>query len=79
MEVEKWDHFKDHPEEPFFLSLLFIVFIYFLKYETIVKSGASFFGHSGPDPSSMLREQSNSNSQEFNHPLSYTIFLSTAK
>ena len=60
-------------------SLLYYVFIYFVKYETIFKSSPSSFGHSGPDPSCVYREQSNLNSQEFNPPLSYTIFFTMAK
>ena len=30
------------------------IFIYFFKYETIVRSSASSFGHSDPDPGSVL-------------------------
>ena len=36
----------------FFLFSL-LIFIYFFKYETIVRSSAWFFGHSDPDPSSV--------------------------
>ena len=37
----------------FFFS--FMILIYFLKYETIVRSSAWSFGHSDPDPSSAQR------------------------
>ena len=37
-----------------FLILIYILmFIYFFEYETIVRSRASSFGHSNPDPSSV--------------------------
>ena len=36
----------------FFLFYIFI-FIYLFEYETIVRSSASSFGHSGPDPGSV--------------------------
>ena len=51
IQVDKWDYFKNRPQERFFVFYIFI-FIYFLKYETIVRSRASSFGHSDPDPSS---------------------------
>ena len=31
-----------------------LIFIYFFKYETIVRSSARSFGHSDPDPSSVV-------------------------
>ena len=42
--------------QDFFFSFLFslLIFIYFLKYETIVRSSVSSFGHSDADPGSVL-------------------------
>ena len=37
-----------------FSSLYILIFIYFFKYETTVRSSASSFGHSDPDPGSVL-------------------------
>ena len=52
IQVDKWDYFKNRPQERLFVFYIF-VFIFFLKYETIVRSSASSFGHSDPDPSSV--------------------------
>jgi hypothetical protein len=52
MEEDKWDYFKYRPKERFFVFYI-LVFFFFLKYETIVRSSASSFGHSDPDPSSV--------------------------
>ena len=37
-----------------FFSLLYLIFLYFFRYETIVRSSAWCFGHSDPDPSSVF-------------------------
>ena len=52
IQVDKWDYFKNRPQD-FFLFYIYLFF--FLKYETIVRSSAWSFGHSDPDPSSVLR------------------------
>ena len=46
---DKWDYFKNSPQDLFSL----LIFIYFFEYETIVRSSAWSFGHSDPDPSSV--------------------------
>ena len=48
--MDKWDYFQYASKD--FFSLL--IFIYFFKYETIVRSSAWSFGHSDPDPSSVI-------------------------
>ena len=45
--------FQNRPQDFFYL---FYIFIYFLKYETIVRSCAWSFGHSDPDASSVVIE-----------------------
>ena len=52
IKVEKWDYFRIGPQDFFLFYIL--IFIYFFKYETIVRSSASSFGHSDPDPGSVL-------------------------
>ena len=44
---------KNRPQHLFF-SFISLIFIYFVEYETIVRSSAWSFGHSDPDPSSVL-------------------------
>ena len=39
----------------FFFLFHILILIYFLEYETIVRSSAWPFGHSDPDPSSVLQ------------------------
>ena len=54
IQVDKWDHFQNGSQDFFFSFLFFLlVFIYFFKYETIVRSIAWFFGHSDTNPSSV--------------------------
>jgi len=43
---------QNHPQDLFF-SFMYII-LFFFKYETIVRSSASSFGHSDPDPSSVF-------------------------
>ena len=45
---------QNRPQDFFFLFCTILIFIYFFKYETIVRSTAWSFGHSDPDPSSVL-------------------------
>ena len=49
IKVDKWDYFKNSPQDFFFL---FSLLIYCFKYEVIVRSSAWSFGHKDPDPSS---------------------------
>ena len=51
IKVIKWDYFQNDSQDFFFFYIL--IFIYFSKYETIVKSSAWSFGHADPDPSSV--------------------------
>ena len=43
---------QNRPQDLFFL---YYIFIYSFKYETIVRGSAWSFGHSDPDPSSVLQ------------------------
>ena len=58
IKVDKWDYFQNGSQD-FFFSFLFslLIFIYFFKYETIVRSSAWSFDHSDPDPSSVNYEE----------------------
>ena len=49
--MDKWDNFSVIFFSFFFLFTL--IFIYFFKYETIVRNSASSFGHSDPYPGSV--------------------------
>ena len=52
--MDKWDCFKNRPRVFFFLFYN-LIFIHFFKGETIVRGSASSFGHSDPDPSSVIK------------------------
>ena len=47
--MDKWDYFQNRPQD--FFSF---IFIYFLKYETIIRRSAWSFGHSDSDSSSVI-------------------------
>ena len=52
--MDKWDNFQNGSVIFFFsFFILILIFIYFFKYETIVRSSASSFGHSDPYPGSV--------------------------
>ena len=50
--MDEWNYFKNLPHDIFLISLLF--FVNFFEYETIVRSSARSFGHSDPNPSSVV-------------------------
>ena len=65
MKIEVWKYWKlkKNPVGGFggllwqdFFYTLFLISIYFFKYETIVRSSAWSFGHLDPDPSSVIHE-----------------------
>ena len=64
--------FQKPPTGSFFLFYI-LGLIYFLRYKTIVRSSASYFGHSDPDPSSVKAYQSVSNFM-YHHLSNFTLF-----
>ena len=54
IQVDKWDYIFQKPPTGSFFLFYILIFIYFFKYETIVRSSAWSFGHSDPDPSSVI-------------------------
>ena len=52
IKMDKWDYFQNGSRDFFLFYIL--IFIHFLKYETIVRSSAWAFCHSDPYPSSVI-------------------------
>ena len=66
IKVDKWDNFQNGWFNLF--SLFYIsTFIYFFKYETIVRSSALSFGHSYSDPGSVRLVHSDVSDQNLFH------------
>ena len=55
IKVDKWDYLQNGSQDFFFFSRL--IFSYFFKYETIVRSSAWSFSHSDSDSSSVTKNQ----------------------
>ena len=56
IQVDKWDYFQNDLQD--FFSLFYILIsIYFLRNETIIGRSALSFGHSDPDPSSVIYQR----------------------